>query len=123
MNELKDEMTAQEVFDYVVINMRKQRKASRGGSVCVYRSSTGEKCAAGMLISDAEYVPDMERRVVSRLAAEGRLPKRIMMHLELVRRLQIEHDDAAFTEGVFIERFEAGAYQVAKEFGLTVPAP
>lgn len=52
---LKD-ATAQQVFDQVVAHMIKQGERSiHLGSMCLYRSPTGLKCAAGCLIADDEY--------------------------------------------------------------------
>lgn len=52
----------QEIFDIVSKHLLKQgrRSLSANNSKCVYRSPDGLKCAAGALISDEEYRPEMD---------------------------------------------------------------
>jgi hypothetical protein len=49
-----EEATAQEVFDQVATHLLQQKKRSKEGKDCLYRSPKGLKCAAGALISDEE---------------------------------------------------------------------
>lgn len=52
--------TAQEVFDQVATHLLTQNAKSVKGSGCAYRGDGGMKCAAGCLIADDEYKPEME---------------------------------------------------------------
>lgn len=54
------EATAQQVFDQVVTHLRTQGERSTDAAAnCVYRYGK-LKCAAGALISDDEYKPEMD---------------------------------------------------------------
>lgn len=56
-------MTRQEIYDKVKAHLLAQgRRALQPGSksACVYRAPNGDKCAAGMLIADEHYSPDLE---------------------------------------------------------------
>lgn len=64
-----NEATAQEVYDQVISHLRKQgEKAgyfdySNDKFICQYRDENGRKCAAGCLIADNEYSPEMENKI------------------------------------------------------------
>lgn len=87
------EATAQQVFDQVARHLLTQMKRSLDGAEdCVYRGDGGLRCAAGCLISDAEYRPGMEGHswfglVESKLAPE--------QHRDLISDLQHLHDTNA----------------------------
>ena len=53
-------MTKQETFDIIVNHLRKQRCKSAENSKCLYRGPNNTKCAAGILIPDKDYIPQME---------------------------------------------------------------
>lgn len=95
---LKDEMTAQEVFDTVATHLLTQNKASIGklqnkcGTICMYRNDHGLKCAAGCLISDDEYSISLEGKTVNKDGGLG-FPNRVKNNLKLVCDLQIVHDN------------------------------
>lgn len=95
LKNLKD-ATAQQVFDQVVNHLRKQGVASicKNTGDCLYRH--GElKCAAGALIADDEYRPEMDdqdspgtswRSLINRGLVESTL------HDTLIGDLQNLHD-------------------------------
>lgn len=62
-------MGKQQVFDKVATHLLTQNEASETAdgpsTVCAYRGDTGLKCAAGILIKDEHYSPDLERCGVS----------------------------------------------------------
>ncbi len=104
-------MTKQETFDKVVNHLRKQgRRATRGPS-CAYRSLDGAMCAAGCLIPDSKYRPDMEfntceKRVVSIvLVEEGH-------DVAFVKKLQGIHDRLT------VDRWERALDDLARDEGL-----
>ena len=86
------EATEQEVFDQVARHLLTQNKASLDmlGNSCQYRGIDGLKCAAGCLISDDEYQPDMERTYWGELVNSNLAPKE---HEEIIAMLQDIHDD------------------------------
>ena len=68
LKNLKD-ATAQQVFDQVAIHLRTQKVQSKkpdpdslsgNSNMCAYRGGNGLKCAAGALIADDEFVPEMD---------------------------------------------------------------
>ena len=71
------DLSAQEIFDRVLTHLRKQRQPSvawhnpTGRLMCAYRGVFGQKCAAGVLIPDAVYSPEMDRRGLSKSSSEG----------------------------------------------------
>jgi len=65
-------MNAQEVFNTVVAHLRAQGKQSLSkDGTCAYRGEDGLKCAAGILIEDNEYVPEMEHRTFRALLTQA----------------------------------------------------
>lgn len=54
--------TAQEVFTQVATHLLIQMRKSSNGSGCFYRHYA-DKCAAGCLIADDEYLPTMDKSV------------------------------------------------------------
>lgn len=92
--------TAQEVFVQVSIHLLTQNKncgitldqsfvGEKPDLICKYRQGT-LKCAAGCLISDEEYKPDMESKIWYRIIASGLAP---ITHKELISELQLVHDN------------------------------
>lgn len=59
-------LTKQEVFDKVVIGLRKQgcRSYLSDEDTCAYRGVDGRKCAAGILILDEFYSSDLEGETI-----------------------------------------------------------
>lgn len=95
---LKD-ATAQQVFDQVKTHMLTQKAQSKTeNDQCAYRGAEGKMCAAGCLISDAEYA-DLQIKGQGLddgagwnwgwLSAEGHVPE---LHESLISDLQIVHD-------------------------------
>ena len=88
-------MTNQEVFDKVATHLLTQnRKAICPiDGRCRYRTSEGLKCAAGIMISDDEYSPEMESWAVNHLITKYNLEK-IAPFKDLLYKLQGIHDAA-----------------------------
>ena len=86
-------MTNQEVFDKVATHLLTQNKKAICpiDGRCKYRTSEGLKCAAGVMISDEEYSPEMESWAVNHLITKYNLEK-IAPFKELLYRLQGIHD-------------------------------
>lgn len=95
---LKD-ATAQQVFDQVAAHLLKQNEQSRNedDSKCMYRGVGGLICAAGCLISDEEYSPDMDVGSSvgggswGSMVAAGTVPEH---HSYLITQLQRIHDSS-----------------------------
>ena len=90
--------TAQEVYSQVRKHLLTQKiKSIEEGKGCVYRGPDGLKCAAGCLMSDDEYLEEMERQPWSFLMYRVLVPKE---HGKLIAELQRIHDiqDPAYWE-------------------------
>lgn len=86
-----EQSTAQEVFDQVSNHLLTQMKKSydKLGFQCAYKSSNGNRCAAGCLISDDEYKSEMEGKDWVRLVDLEVTPQ---SHKDLIIKLQFIHD-------------------------------
>lgn len=84
--------TEQEVFDQVARHLLTQQKVSYSPShdMCAYRSPFGA-CAAGCLIADDEYTPEMEGKAWDQLVMGCNVPHK---HTELISTLQAVHDES-----------------------------
>lgn len=91
-------MNLQETFDTVVNHLRSQNGKSRilttDREICLYRSPEGLKCAAGCLIPDEYYVPEMERNGWGDVVLCFDLPDHLKDSdsVDLVSLLQFVHD-------------------------------
>ena len=101
------ESTGQEVFDYVAFNLLTQNKKSeserlnalgKSEMICMYRSSTGLKCAAGHLIADDEYRPEFEGRLWNYLVQDWGVTRK---HFLLITELQSIHDTVSVCEWLY----------------------
>lgn len=85
----------QKVFDQVATHLLTQKKKSMAGinDTCAYRGQENLKCAAGCLISDAEYLElrlwDYNSEDWALLAEIGIVPEK---HSDLILSLQGIHD-------------------------------
>jgi hypothetical protein len=84
-------MTEQEIFDKVAAHLLTQGVRSQGGDMCLYRGPDGTKCAAGSLIPDALYTPDIEGQTWPVPSLRDVLPFTRAQN-ELIRELQWVHD-------------------------------
>lgn len=83
--------TAQEVYNHVARHLLTQKERSTNcGAACMYRGNFNLKCAAGCLISDDEYSPDMEDTGWQALIREKVVPRK---HGALIQELQNIHDN------------------------------
>jgi hypothetical protein len=95
--ELKNEMTKQEVFDYVSNHLLTQNKRSvQGYDACAYRGDNNTSCAIGCMIKNNEYLPTMEGLNISQLLHKENinpsLKARLLPHENLLCSLQVIHD-------------------------------
>ncbi len=109
MNSVAQQVT----FDTVISHLRKQNAKSvywddvGMTEACAYRGHEGRKCAAGCLIPDSKYLPQMESKIVGMLS-EGH-------DIKLVGELQQIHDNYDINE--WEERFDI----IASIYNLEVP--
>lgn len=67
-----NEASAQDVFNQVVNHLLTQKEKSVNPKIiCMYRGLNGFKCAAGCLIADDEYTPEMEGKAWRTLISRG----------------------------------------------------
>lgn len=114
-------MTDQEIFDTVVDHLRQQACVSKGvhpiGSICMYHSPDGLKCAAGVFIPEDQYDVEMEGAGWNELV--WRWPALSKGHSGnlLISRFQRIHDD------VMIDCWESEFACTADEFDLVYTPP
>lgn len=81
------------VFDTVAEHLLKQGKRcvldNTDTSACMYRNDEGLKCAAGCLIPDDQYTPELEGKSWTSLARENLVSYNCVM---LINDLQSIHD-------------------------------
>lgn len=114
-----DRTDRQSVFDFVVRFLRRQGRPStsgEGSDDCMYRGRDGCRCAAGCLIPDDLYTPEMEGKA----AADDQLPGEALASLghdlQFVLALQAMHDNLAshWTP----ESLATGYSEIARAWGL-----
>ena len=114
--------TKQETFDEVVAHLRRQGCKAENDDGCAYRGDGGTKCAAGCLIPDEEYRPDLEGCSVldpsmSKASPPGEIVDRLGHDLVLVCDLQRAHD--SLSVGSWEWRFQ----KIAEIHGLEYHPP
>jgi hypothetical protein len=107
-------MNAQEIFDKVATHLIKQGKVSVGeDGFCAYRGNDGLMCAVGCLIPDDIYHVDMEGANADSLLSYD-LPSYFEENIDLLLRLQQNHDSCQYGEYEILKRLE----KTADAFGL-----
>lgn len=84
-------VSEQQVFDQVAKHLLEQNKQSATGNDCLYRGPEGLKCAAGCLISETEYTPEMDN-VHGAWCDVVRMGFAPSAHCKLICDLQFIHD-------------------------------
>lgn len=113
-------MTRQEVFTKVADHLLTQGQMSQemflNGTCCAYRGSGGFKCAAGILILDAFYLKNLERRKVwdTDVSHALRCSGVDFDDLDLVGDLQDIHDSTSTTPDMWRNKLR----EVAELHGL-----
>lgn len=98
-----DYSSEQEIFNFVANHLLTQKRqaiaalptATLGESVCAYRAESGTlKCAAGCLISDEDYLPEMENKNIGAVLKmyKGKSIEKLAGKLDLLDLLQQIHD-------------------------------
>lgn len=90
-----NKLSEQDIFDYVIAHLINQKTKSllmEGGRtysvVCAYRGGDNTSCAVGCLLSDDEYISDMEGKTADTI----NLPERLIPHEIFLTKLQNFHD-------------------------------
>lgn len=85
-------LSKQQVFDIVAEHLRVQAKqALNEHGACCYRGTDGTKCAAGILIRDEHYSPDIEGLNCRTDEVLALLPA-ASQHISSLGELQVIHD-------------------------------
>ena len=109
------ESSAQEVFSFVVKNLREQGVKSEDFTYgCLYRGPEGTMCAGGFLISDSTYTPFLENKYWNDLVGLNIVSE---VHKDLIIHLQEVHDDSD------VEEWETGFLRVAQAHNLIYENP
>ncbi len=119
-------MTLQEIFDKVILHLRRQHVVSVCVfGACAYRGDEGRQCAIGCLIPDDEYDPNMEGNNVQLLT---NCPTLVALLLQgedwgmLLDALKSLHDDTMDIEGIFGTATRVAAVGIAQHFYLNQEA-
>lgn len=83
---------------------------------CVYRSSSGLKCAVGILIPDDEYIYTLENKGVTHVLENVKSLNYLQKNnkaISLLENLQNLHDNQP------VEDWPDALEEIAEEFGLT----
>lgn len=91
-------MKAQVIFNKVAKHLLKQGAPAKDGEQCVYRAFDGKKCAVGCLISDKDYVKQMEGSPVDMVIYAFKLPHYFEKNVDLLCSLQEVHDECFLTK-------------------------
>lgn len=89
-------MEKQEIFDKVATHLATQgRQAALNNEACVYRTSDGLKCAAGILIPDDVYQPSMEGKPIDIIIEGYEGLDNLRSNHPIILSLQRAHDDGS----------------------------
>ena len=112
----------QEIFNRVVIHLRKQGERSRGSvsGKCVYHAPDGKKCAVGVLINEAYWSPQIEGVGVHIYRVKNAVAKSLgtyaaALPIPMLRYLQGVHDHTPVGE------WESEFREAAILYSLTLP--
>lgn len=124
--------TQQEIFDYVAEKLHAQNLLSAhyrddfsDMTQCLYRGPDGTKCAAGWLIPDEAYDPDMDNTAnatsINDIAEwfADRVPEEVKNNLPFVLSLQSAHDTALVWDKHFRVGLKKNLDDVASRYGLS----
>lgn len=89
-----EDLTKQELYDLAVYHLGTMpERSSNIDGTCVYRHRhSGNSCAVGYFLKDDEVPVGCNSKGVSDLASEGKLPHRLLPHIEVLCGLQAFHD-------------------------------
>lgn len=121
--------TKQQIFDQVAVAIIAQGRPSVDDyNGCYYRAPDGSKCAAGHLIPDDEYDPDMENKSAEGVAEGLGCPRSPTLNAiskqlggHFLNQLQRAHDDAAICccdDEPFLDLFRRHMAGVAEDQDL-----
>lgn len=110
-------MNKQEMFDTAVLGILNQGGISISeDGICLYRNPNGRKCAAGFLIPDEYYYPDMEKKIFSALAFK--LPDYLQKHSNFIGILQSIHDGFKYKANYTLRDIQERYIKFGKECDL-----
>jgi hypothetical protein len=115
-------MTDQEIVNFVAEKLRAQgRQSLNEDGDCQYRGPDGLRCAAGWLLADEHYSPELEGVSARRpLAAAALCASGVgKAQLHLVGALQDAHDMTARED--FLVCFNESLKELCEDHGLTYP--
>jgi hypothetical protein len=136
---LTAEITSQQIFDYITHFLYKQGAPSMGSmpgdppelseSGCAYRGTDNRMCAAGCILPDEIYLPEMEGLDIETLMSDYKDTEGqevywgiISKHLKLIKDLQDIHDgtDTLVAGSKLVVRYvyRREFSKVAARFGL-----
>ncbi len=132
MNVSTQNSELQEIFDTVLNGIRAQggpsfRESAESepmGPACFYRHpSLPRKCAAGHLIKDKFYSPNLEGGIVRHVSVNAALeasgvPFDLLSHVSLLQGIHDDEAKGAPTDCAFLQRWEQRMWKFALQFSL-----
>lgn len=126
------EAMKQEVFNQVAIHLLTQNERSitqdpDGSESCQYRGANGLSCAAGCLMSDAEYLEILGNYNIEGSSWDGVIAKtrldfaKASAHIDLIVRLQAIHDNWGSEVKTGTSEWKGRLESLALSQGLTMP--
>jgi hypothetical protein len=124
MSKLTDKEKAQLIFNRIWEGFEKQewRRSYKSPLGCMYRNDNGDKCAAGQLIDDKFYDPEMECSISTNPIVNKAIEASLGFDIgegavkNFIRKCQIEHDESS--GGVeMLTRFRT----LARNYDLQIP--
>lgn len=114
-------MTNQEIFNIVWNHFIVEEGHPSVGNdgLCMYKGPNGERCAAGLLIPDEKYKPEMEGKSCNEEPVLQALP--FGASVSFIRELQLAHDDATLTGANFHKSIHTSLTRIARTHRLTIP--
>jgi hypothetical protein len=128
-------LTSQQLFDKVATHLFTQGRPAKKSynnsatPACAYRGNDGTKCAAGCVMPDEAYTPDVEGASINTFKEHGRLegqfgeffPEVDPKDMDLLGSLQIAHDndESEGDGGFFIEsKLRSHLLEIALHYDL-----
>ena len=110
-------MDNQTFFNTVALHLLNQgTRAANEHGVCLYRGPDGTKCAAGVMIPDCHYHPDMEQTSIDSVLSNNPELEPYFPSIELATSLQNTHDSSE--PGTWFAELRG----VARKFNLSTDA-
>lgn len=113
---MTNKLEEQDIFNQVAIHLINQNEKSTSfDGRCAYRGDNDLKCAVGCLITDDEYLPNMENLSIVTIVKRFSTLSRFSKFIDLLQDLQRIHDV------IPIENWRDELVKVTTKYNLSFP--